>query len=66
MRIRVKIRIIVGEKSVITSALVNSGFESEEPDLCIPLGLAKLFNFWPPKELYSEEVATAGARRRFI
>ncbi len=29
MGIRVKIRIIVGEKSVITSALVNSGFEAK-------------------------------------
>ena len=60
MGIRVKIRILTGGKSAITSALVNSGFESEEPDLCVPLGLAKLLGLWPPEELYSEEAATAG------
>ncbi len=60
MGIRVRVKIVAGGKSATTSALVNSGFESIEPDLCIPLGLAKFFSFWPPRELYGEEVVTAG------
>ncbi len=36
MAIRVKLRIKQGDKEVVTSALVNSGFEANSPQLLIP------------------------------
>ena len=61
MGIRVRVRLVVGGKAVETSALVNSGFESDRPDICVPLSLAKSLGLWPPpSEVESEETATAG------
>jgi len=60
MGIRVTIKIIAGETSVTTSALLNSGFESATPDLCIPQGLARVLGLWPPPAFTSEEIDTAG------
>ena len=60
MGIRVKIRILAGRASATTSALLNSGFESDAPDLCVPLKLAKALGLWPPPAFISEEVDTAG------
>jgi len=39
--VRVKLKIKGKNKEVITSALVNSGFEATEPQLIIPLSLAE-------------------------
>ncbi|RLF20184.1 MAG: hypothetical protein DRZ82_03045 [Thermoprotei archaeon] len=60
MGVRVRIRIIHGDKTAITSALVNSGFESNEPDICIPLGLAKRLKLWPSTVMKSINALTAG------
>ena len=61
MGIRVKVKIMVNERAVETSALVSSGFESDRPDVCIPLNLARVLNLWPPPgEVESEEATTAG------
>lgn len=62
MAVRVKLRII-GKSGgeVITSSLVNSGFESETPQLLIPKTLASRLNLWPPPpEAQLVEVGTAG------
>ncbi len=40
MSVRVPIRIICGDKDLVTKALVNSRFESPEPDLAAPLNIA--------------------------
>ncbi|MDW8022076.1 MAG: hypothetical protein RMI78_05560 [Nitrososphaerota archaeon] len=48
-------------EEVITSSLVNSGFESETPQLLIPKALASRLNLWPPPpEAQLVEVGTAG------
>ena len=60
MAIRVKLRLRTGDREVIVSALVNSGFESEELDVAIPVRLAKELGLWPPREFSLEEVRTAG------
>ena len=48
MRIRLK----HSEKSVETSALVSSGFESDAPDTVIPVEVAKRLNLWPLKKYH--------------
>ncbi|RLF23444.1 MAG: hypothetical protein DRN15_06380 [Thermoprotei archaeon] len=60
MRVRVKVRIIASGSQVTTSALVNSGFESEEPDICIPMEVARLLRLWPRREVESVGTFTAG------
>lgn len=62
MAVRVKLRIISKSgKEVVTSALVNSGFEAETPQLLIPKSLAVSLDLWPPPlEAQLIEVGTAG------
>ncbi len=62
MAVRVKLRIISRQGGeVLTSALVNSGFEAETPQLLIPRTLASKLGIWPPPpEAHLVEVGTAG------
>ena len=60
MGVRVKVRIEVGDRAVEVPALVNSGFESEEPDIAIPVRVAVALGLWPPRDFRLEEVDTAG------
>jgi len=65
MVVRVKLRIIKGEKVIETSALANSGYETETPQLLIPIRLAQLLELWPPKDEAEEsEFETAGGPLR--
>ena len=57
---RVKISIKCGNKEIVTSALVNSGFESNEPEIIIPLEVAKRLGLWPPVSVEYAEYETAG------
>ena len=41
MAVRVRLRIRKSEREILTTALVNTGFESDEPQLIIPLRLAE-------------------------
>ena len=41
MAVRVRLRIRKGGREVTTSALVNTGFEADEPQLVVPLRLAE-------------------------
>lgn len=54
------IRIICGDKHIETLALVNSGFESGQPDLAVSIDVAKKLGLWPPKEFKLETFSTAG------
>ena len=45
MGVRVPVEIKYGDERKSTSALVNSGYESDEPEIHIPLTLAKLLGF---------------------
>ena len=64
MVVRVKIRISVGDKIVETSALANSGYSADTPQLLIPMRLADLLGLWPPKKEYETEFETAGGPLR--
>ncbi|MCS7128429.1 MAG: hypothetical protein N3E36_05300 [Sulfolobales archaeon] len=63
MAVRVRIRIRPRESSSHTevAALVNSGFETEKPQLLIPTALARQLGLWPPPpSSYLVELGTAG------
>lgn len=61
VRIKLRVKCLKSSKEVVTSALVNSGFEAETPQLLIPRKLALKLNLWPPpEEAYLIEVGTAG------
>lgn len=62
MAVRVKLKIVSKfDGEVVTSALVNSGFEAETPQLLVPKSLALKLNLWPPPpEAQLVEVGTAG------
>jgi len=55
VRVRLRIKCLKTGKEVVTSALVNSGFEAETPQLLIPRRLSL-----DPEEAYLIEVGTAG------
>jgi len=61
LRVKLRIKARRSDKTIETSALANSGFETEKPQLLIPLGLARELDLWPPppdSELI--ELGTAG------
>ena len=48
VRVRLRIRARHGGGEVETSALVNSGYEADSPQLLIPRPLAARLGLWPP------------------
>jgi len=61
MAVRVKVRVKRRGVEVETSALLNTGFEAETPQLLIPRSLAAKLELWPPPpEAQLVEVGTAG------
>ncbi len=65
VRVNLKLRTKTAGKVVRTSALVNSGFETEKPQLLIPIKLAREIELWPPPpEAQIEEFGTAGGPTR--
>lgn len=61
IRVKLRIRSLKSGKEVVSSALVNSGFEAETPQLLVPRKLALALDLWPPPEdAYLVEVGTAG------
>ena len=60
MGVRVRLEIRANDRSVLVPALVNSGYEASEPELSIPIQVAKELSLWPPQEFQLEEVETAG------
>ena len=65
MVVRVRVRLEVGELNVTTSALANSGFESEEPEVVLPLKVAERLNLYPrlPSGVIVEEYTSVGRMR---
>ncbi|MCF3653316.1 MAG: hypothetical protein L2C94_004035 [Aigarchaeota archaeon] len=67
MAVRIKLRLkpkALGE-AIEVSALINSGFETDSPQLLIPVGLARLLALYPPPVTSSIiEVGTAGGPSR--
>lgn len=50
---RVRIRIRHNNNIVETSALVNSGFENDAPDIVIPIEVTKRLGLWPQGSTYN-------------
>ena len=47
--VRVKVRVKFDAKELETSALVNTGFETEQPEILLPARLAEALGIYPPK-----------------
>jgi hypothetical protein len=59
---RVKVVIRREHGVVEASALLNSGFESDEPDIVIPVSIAEKLHLWPPKSTMSTLLETVEER----
>jgi len=59
LAVRVRLRIRKGGRKVVTSALVNTGFEADEPQLIVPLPLAEELQLLSG-EASIEDFSTAG------
>jgi hypothetical protein len=46
--VRVKVKLSRNCRNVETNALANSGYESETPQILVPIKLAEQLGFWPP------------------
>jgi len=63
--VRVRVRIERDASSTETSALANSGYEAETPQVMVPVQLAKTLGLWPPSESsWETEYETAGGPLR--
>jgi len=60
MGVRVKIQLKRGDREEVTSALVNSGYEADKPEIHIPLALARKLGF-KLEELRGEIYKVVGA-----
>lgn len=60
MAVRVRLLIRCGDKELETTALVNSGFETETPQLLLPVSAARRLGLWPPIQALEETYETAG------
>jgi|UniRef100_A0A7J3X6R3 hypothetical protein len=65
VRIRLRLRSRISGEVAEVSALVNTGFETETPQLLIPVRLARLLSLYPPPPTSSVvEIGTAGGPSR--
>ncbi len=65
MVVRVKLKLECRESTVETPALANSGYESETPQVLVPIKLAEKLGLWPPaRGLEESEFETAGGPLR--
>ncbi|MCC6062726.1 MAG: hypothetical protein LM581_07190, partial [Desulfurococcales archaeon] len=61
VRVRIRIKPRSGGKIEEIVALVNSGFETEKPQILMPIPLARRLDLWPPPpDSYLVELGTAG------
>jgi hypothetical protein len=59
--IKVKVRVSRGDREVIVPALVNSGYETDAPELLAPVKIAEDLGLWPEtKEATMEYYKVAG------
>lgn len=49
MAVRVNVRVKLGGRELVTSALVNTGFETEQPEILLPAKLAEALGLYPPR-----------------
>jgi predicted aspartyl protease len=62
MAVRIKLRLRYYDKVLETSALVNTGFETPNPQILLPIKVAERLNLWPelPRDTLVEIYDTAG------
>jgi len=62
MAVRIKLRLRYCGKVLETSALVNTGFETPNPQILLPIKVAERLSLWPelPKDTLVEIYDTAG------
>ncbi len=61
MGVRVRVRIVYRDRNVEVTALINTGYETDVPEIMIPLNIAKDLGLWPhlPRETVIETYRTA-------
>lgn len=66
MAVRVRVKIESCKASIETVALVNTGFETPNPQILLPVKAAEKLGLWPdlPKEAVAEIYDTAGGPTR--
>ncbi len=60
MGVRVRLRLVGRKAEVVTSALVNSGFESDDPEVILPPPVAELLGLEPVGVSSIPRLAEAG------
>jgi hypothetical protein len=64
MAVRVRVRISVGDRSLETIALVNTGYEAETPQILVRIPAAEALGAWPPQGAFESTYETAGGPLR--
>jgi hypothetical protein len=66
MGVRVRVRVRYGSASLDLVALVNTGYETDVPELLVPVGVAKGLGLWPrlPDDTVVETYRTASGLMR--
>jgi hypothetical protein len=64
--VRVKVRVKYGGASLDLAALVNTGYETDVPELLVPVGVAERLGLWPklPEGVVVETYKTASGLMR--
>jgi hypothetical protein len=57
---RVKVRLKVGGRVFEGAAILNSGFETDSPDIAIPVHVARELGLWPPTTRTLAALETGG------
>ncbi len=61
VRIMLRVRSRSTSKVIEVNALVNSGYETEKPELLVPVKVAELLGLWPlPSRYLAKDYFTAG------
>jgi len=60
MACRVKVKLRRGNRVIETIALLNSGFESDAPDIVVPINIAEKLSLWPPRNSSTVVLETGG------
>jgi len=66
MGVRVKVRVKYGSSSLDFVALVNTGYETDVPELLVPVSVAERLGLWPklPEDTIVETYKTASGLMR--
>jgi hypothetical protein len=67
VRVKIRLKTLKGKKgkTMDVVALLNAGFESDEPEMVIPVGVAERLGLWPrlPEDTEIESYEVAGSRK---